>query len=498
MTTHKDLYDAVEHIGRVTADPLAWRQGLSPEEAAVIGLVVAPDVEVAAVLAKIKANHPGLFDPRTGAPVLPKAAPSPESGGEQQGVGVTAIKKAEGDLAHQNSATAQVDLLVISAVLNAHTTAELGSADLAKLQAEIEEAVRNRTDLDTPAGARDFQRYLIGKLREIGGVVQTASLDDRSKAVLAGAWTALYEASKTAAPAEQSESVTRVTTSAGPTASAGPPSLPAYGADLGADPLLDQLLAQEPPPSPAPSAAAGAVPPAPAAAAIPIPAGGAGLPTGGLPGGGAGMPAFGTPAAGSGWTRPEEPPSALGDLRDPDALTLEDLLADPEAGLSQDPDEEQTDPDTEPEPEDPAHEEDPVPETAQVRLPNGDVVTAPSPQLAKVVTAAIAGTPIGEAFHQHGLTIPPPGTAVAHPVDPAEVSTADIGMFTDRQALALDRTRALLGGEIQPLSSVSGPSFLGWMHPPQSTGTAPSAAAPAAPPSSEPPAPTRPATTPAH
>ena len=62
---------------------------------------------------------------------------------------------------------------VIAAVLNAHATHATGRAALDGLQHDIESAVATRTDLDTPAGARAFQRYLIGKLRDIRTVVET-------------------------------------------------------------------------------------------------------------------------------------------------------------------------------------------------------------------------------------------------------------------------------------------------------------------------------------
>ena len=39
-------------------------------------------------------------------------------------------------------------------------------------------------------------------------------------------------------------------------------------------------------------------------------------------------------------------------------------------------------------------------------------------------------------------------------------------MFTDRHALALGESRALLNGQIQHISTVNGPGFLGWEHPP--------------------------------
>jgi hypothetical protein len=60
-------------------------------------------------------------------------------------------------------------------------------------------------------------------------------------------------------------------------------------------------------------------------------------------------------------------------------------------------------------------------------------------------------------------------------------------MFTDRHALALGESRALVNGQIQHISTVNGPGFLGWEHPPLPV-NAP------APNASDPPAPTRPAT----
>ena len=101
-----------------------------------------------------------------------------------------------------------------------------------------------------------------------------------------------------------------------------------------------------------------------------------------------------------------------------------------------------------------------------VTLPNGETLTAASPQLAAAIEAAAGGTPIAEAFRQEGMTIPPPGTAVSDPVDPSQLTPGDIGMFTDRHALALGESRALVNGQIQHISTVNGPGFLGWEHPP--------------------------------
>jgi hypothetical protein len=76
---------------------------------------------------------------------------------------------------------------------------------------------------------------------------------------------------------------------------------------------------------------------------------------------------------------------------------------------------------------------------------------------------------------------------VSNPVDALQVSPGDIGMFTDRHALALSPGKALLDGQIQHITTVSGPSFLGWEHPPAATASATTPAKP------DPPTPTRPA-----
>ena len=205
----------------------------------------------------------------------------------------------------------------------------------------------------------------------------------------------------------------------------------------------------------------------PAVPSIPaMPAfGGAGLPTGSA--GGAGL----LPAPSLGST-PD-----LGSVSDPTSPAEEALPEDP---LDTEPagDEQEAD-DT-----DHTGEE----ESTIVHLPDGDTVTAPSPELAAAITAAIAGTPVAEAYGQQGITIPAPGTAVAHPVDPARLVAGDIGMLTDRHAVALGNGKAVFNGKIEPISSVTGPSFLGWEHPPEPGSSTP-------PTKSERPTPTRPAVT---
>lgn len=387
----------------------------------------------------------------------------------ETGEAADAIARAEAALAHQNSVSSQLDMQVITAILNAHLNAVEGREALAKLQQDTEAAVRTRSDLDTPAGARDFQRFLIGKLRDIRAVVLNASLDDTSKSALMAAWTSLYDASKGQPDGPDERLSAQTVGAAADTA-----------ADSGWDPLLDSLLAEDPSlagedmpgvgvtdgaPAPAPSLAPAAPPPPSFAPGLPsLGAMPGGLPLPGVPGGDAMDP-------------------ALQGLDDEGLLDSADQ-ADPETDASSDePGDGDGDGGT-----DAATAEDPSASAGPttVTLPDGETVTAASPQLAAAIKAAVGGAAIPDAFQQQGITIPPPGTAVPEPIDPADVVPADIGMFVDRHALALGPGTALLDGQIQDIATVSGPSFLGWEHPPAAAATAPA--------KPDPPTPTRPAT----
>lgn len=399
------------------------------------------------------------------------ASAPPDAG---QASAADAIAGAEAALAHQNSASSQLDLQVISAILNAHLTAVEGRDALNQLQQETEAAVRTRSDLDTPAGAREFQRFLIGKLRDIREVVANASLDDTSKATLMAAWTSLYNASKDepgAGPAT-------------PARAAGDDG--GHPADLlSDDPLLDSLLFDDPalPDGDASMPGASSPPPQMAPTTPGMPNLG-GLPMPGLPAGAT------SPTPGLGWggsplsglLRGSEP-----GLADRDEPELDSGDPDHErAGHPDDPKEDrehEEDTDAQPSPDKP---DSPPTGPTTVTLPNGETVTAANPQLAAAIKAAAGGLPIPDAFQQQGIALPPPGTAVTDPIDPARLEPGDIGLFVDRHALALGRNKALLDGQIQQVSSIGGPSFLGWEHPP-------AAATPTGPARAGVPTPTRPA-----
>src|SRR5246127_3876504 len=245
MSVYEELLATVKLVRDRTGDPNAWQAGLAPSEvAAVISPTTRPE-QIEAVLRKIRQQHSDLFGagipggpgtrPPSGAPQTPPDRP--------EGDAAEAMADAEAALAHQNSASSQLDMQVISAILNAHLKAVEGREALTKLQRETETAVLTRSDLDTPAGARDFQRFLIGKLKDIRAVVLNASLDDTSKSALMAAWTSLYDASKSGPNGSGDHPAAPAT----PVAAAGGTDLrPVDDADIGWDPLLDPAFADDP------------------------------------------------------------------------------------------------------------------------------------------------------------------------------------------------------------------------------------------------------------
>ncbi|MEI7716055.1 MAG: DUF4226 domain-containing protein [Mycobacterium sp.] len=390
------------------------------------------------------------------------APPDPE-----QGAAAQAIASAEAALAQQNTASSQLDMQVIAAILNAHRETVEGGEALTALQRDIEAAVDTRSDLDTPAGARDFQRFLIGKLRDIRAVVLDASLDATSKSALMAAWTSLYEASRSPrtepdapreqVPASNPPAVAALADDPGATVDLPPDALPLGDSGSPAPPTAPPPVAATPPPVP---------PSAPALGAAPGSLGSWGLPLPSLQGGAGNDPVLG-PRDDVGWRRrgrddPDADHHGEPGHRD-ETHALDASTHNPESPAA------------------------PI----TVTLPDGQTVTVASPQLAAAITAAVGGTPSADAFRQQGITIPEPGTAVTDPVDPQQLRPGDVGIFTDRHALALSRDTALLDGQIQRIASVGGPNFLGWEHPPAASAPAAAPAEPATP------APTRPAAAPA-
>lgn len=102
MSTHEDLLATIRYVRDRTGDPNAWQTGLTPTEVTAVVTSTTRSEQLDAILRKIRQRHSNLYYP---------APPDRE-----QGDAARAIADAEAALAHQNSATAQLDLQVVSAI----------------------------------------------------------------------------------------------------------------------------------------------------------------------------------------------------------------------------------------------------------------------------------------------------------------------------------------------------------------------------------------------
>src|ERR1700757_1270099 len=244
MSAYEELLAAIRYVRDRTGDPNAWQAGLAPGEVAAVITPTTRSEQLEAIVLKIRQQHSDLFGaappgaPPTRTPTGVPGAPSDR----EEGDAAEAMADAEAAVAHQNSGSSQLRMQGGPAILNAHLKAVEGREALTKLQRETEAAVLTRSDLDTPAGARDFQRFLIGKLKDIRAVVLNASLDDTSKSALMAAWTSLYDASKAGTNGSGDR----------PPAAPAPAGVtdeqPVDDADLRWDPLPDKMFGDDPRP----------------------------------------------------------------------------------------------------------------------------------------------------------------------------------------------------------------------------------------------------------
>jgi len=117
--------------------------------------------------------------------------------GEQVGQSIGAIGERQAALARQHAAAADADRVLAEALASAHAATVEGVRRLDAIAAEIDRAVANQTaiGLDTSMGAREFQRFLIAKQREILAVVADAQELDTAKKALLEKLTAHYTTS---------------------------------------------------------------------------------------------------------------------------------------------------------------------------------------------------------------------------------------------------------------------------------------------------------------
>jgi hypothetical protein len=116
---------------------------------------------------------------------------------EQAGHSVGAIQARQAALGKHHSAVAEADRVLAEALASAHAVMRESVRRLDAIADEIERAVPGQADLaiDTPLGAREFQRFLLDKQREIAAVVTNAHELDRAKTAVLERLRAQYGAS---------------------------------------------------------------------------------------------------------------------------------------------------------------------------------------------------------------------------------------------------------------------------------------------------------------
>jgi hypothetical protein len=106
---------------------------------------------------------------------------------EQAGGSVEPIAARQAALSARHAASAEADRALVEALAGAHAATVEGIRRLDAIAAEIDGAVTNQAALalDTPIGAREFQKFLIAKQQEISAVVsQARELDGATRAAL--------------------------------------------------------------------------------------------------------------------------------------------------------------------------------------------------------------------------------------------------------------------------------------------------------------------------
>ncbi|MDM4139652.1 MULTISPECIES: DUF4226 domain-containing protein [Mycobacterium] len=106
---------------------------------------------------------------------------------EQPGPSLEAVEARRSALASQHGAASEADRLLNELLTSAHDAARESVRRLDSIAEQIDHATVHQADLalDTPMGAREFQKFLMAKQREIASVVAEArEFGQAKKAVL--------------------------------------------------------------------------------------------------------------------------------------------------------------------------------------------------------------------------------------------------------------------------------------------------------------------------
>jgi hypothetical protein len=106
---------------------------------------------------------------------------------EQAGSSLAAIRARQAAMATLHGTVADADRVLAEALADAHAALRESVGRLDAIAAEIDRVASGQADpaVDTPLGAREFQKFLVAKQREIAAIVaDTHELDRAKSAVL--------------------------------------------------------------------------------------------------------------------------------------------------------------------------------------------------------------------------------------------------------------------------------------------------------------------------
>jgi len=105
---------------------------------------------------------------------------------EHAGPSVAALQARQAALASQRDTVADADRVLAEVLASAHAAIRESVRRLDAIADEIDRAASGRTELavDTAMGAREFQKFLVAKQREIAAVVADAHELGRAKTVV--------------------------------------------------------------------------------------------------------------------------------------------------------------------------------------------------------------------------------------------------------------------------------------------------------------------------
>ena len=106
---------------------------------------------------------------------------------EQAGLSVAAIQTRQAALVSRHATAVEADRVLAEVLASARAAIRESISRLDAIAADIDRAAPGRADQggDTPLGAREFQKFLVAKQREIAAIVARAhELDRANKAVL--------------------------------------------------------------------------------------------------------------------------------------------------------------------------------------------------------------------------------------------------------------------------------------------------------------------------